>query len=113
MNTSTTPVFDPDEALGIVDGDRDLFRDLVDVFRQNYAAELSSIRDAIRLRDAEALRAAAHQFKGTLSALAAGPARETVVRPEALGRHADLAQAGEIYAEMERQVQALDAALPG
>lgn len=113
MQEKANPVFDPDEALAIVDGDRDLFRELVEVFRQNYEAELSTIRDAIRLSDSEALRTASHQFKGTLSALAAGPAREAAVRLEVMGRQADLGEAGATYAEMERQVRALDAALSG
>jgi HPt (histidine-containing phosphotransfer) domain-containing protein len=113
MKTSTSVYFDSDEALAIVDGDWDLFRELVTVFRQTYPAEMSLIRDAIRLRDAAALQAASHQFKGTLSALAAGPARATAVRLEDIGRKADLAQAADIYAEMEQQVRALDAALSG
>ncbi len=113
MKTGTSAYFDSDEALAIVDGDWDLFRELVAVFRQTYPAEMSLIRDAIRLRDAVALQTASHQFKGTLSALAAGPARATAVRLEDIGRNADLAQAADIYAEMEQQVRALDVALSG
>jgi HPt (histidine-containing phosphotransfer) domain-containing protein len=113
MQSQPNPYFDLDEALSIVDGDQALFQELVDLFRQNYPAELSSIREAISQRDGEALRLASHQFKGTLSALAAGPARESVMRLEAIGRNADLVQADAVYAEMEHQVRALDAALKG
>jgi len=113
MQPKGHPFFDLDEALSIVDGDQSLFWELVDIFRQNYPAELSSIREAIRQHDPEALRSASHQFKGTLSALAAGPAREAVLRLEAIGRNADLERADEGFVEMERQVRALDAALKG
>ena len=111
MRLTLNPAFDPDEALAIVEGDRDLFLELVIVFRENYPTELSSIRDAIHQRDSEALRRASHHFKGTLSALAAGPACDAVARLEDIGRNADLTQAAALYAEMERHVQALDAAL--
>ena len=113
MQTKANPHFDLDEALSIVDGDRDLFQELVDVFRQTYQDELCSIQEAIRRRDSEALRTASHQFKGTLSALAAGPAREAALRLENMGRNADLGQAETLYADMEQQVRALDAALNG
>jgi len=111
MKLTLNPAFDPDEALSIVEGDRDLFLELVNVFRENYPTELSSIRDAIGLRDSEALWRASHHFKGTLSALAAGPACDAAVRLEDIGRNADLTRAAATYTEMEQHVQALDAAL--
>ena len=37
------PVFDAAEALSIVDGDKDLFQELVALFRDSYAAELPAI----------------------------------------------------------------------
>jgi HPt (histidine-containing phosphotransfer) domain-containing protein len=111
MKLILNPSFDPDEALSIVEGDRDLFLELVNVFRENYPTELSSIRDAIGLCDSEALWRASHRFKGTLSALAAGPACDAAVRLEDIGRHADLTDAAATYIEMEQHVQTLDAAL--
>lgn len=111
MKLTLNPSFDPDEALSIVEGDKDLFVELVHVFRENYPAELSSIREAIGLRDSEALWRASHHFKGTLSALAAGPAFDAAVRLENIGRHADLTDAAATYIEMEQNVQTLDAAL--
>jgi HPt (histidine-containing phosphotransfer) domain-containing protein len=107
MKLTLNSDFDPDEALAIVEGDRDLFLELVNVFRESYPLELSSIRDAIDLGDSEALRRASHHFKGTLSALAAGPASDVAVRLEAMGRSAELDQAAVAYAQMEQLVQAL------
>jgi len=109
--SSIGAAFDPDEALAIVGGDKDLFLELVQTFRQNYACELSSIRHAICHRDPEALRRASHHFKGTLSALAAGPARHTVALLEETGSRADFSSAEPIYAEMEQQIRLLDEAL--
>ena len=111
MILGPNPAFDPDEALAIVEGDRDLFLELVIVFHENYPTELSSIRDAIHQRDSEALRRAAHHLKGTLSALAAGPAFDAAARLEDIGRNADLSKATALYAEMKRHVEALDAAI--
>jgi HPt (histidine-containing phosphotransfer) domain-containing protein len=111
MKLTLNASFDPDEALSIVEGDRDLFLELVNLFRENYPTELSSIRDAIGLRDSEALRRASHHFKGTLSALAAGPACAAAARLEDIGRNEDLTKAAATYTEIEQHVQALDAAL--
>jgi HPt (histidine-containing phosphotransfer) domain-containing protein len=111
MKLTLNPSFDPDEALSIVEGDRDLFLELVNLFRENYPSELSSIRDAIGLRDSEALWRASHHFKGTLSALAAGPAGDAAARLEGIGRNEDLTKAAATYTEMEQHVEALDAAL--
>ena len=109
--SSVDAAFNPDEALAIVGGDKDLFLELVQTFRENCAHELSSIRHAICLRDPEDLRRASHHFKGTLGALAAGPACHTAALLEATGCRAEFSEAESIYAEMERQVRLLDAAL--
>jgi HPt (histidine-containing phosphotransfer) domain-containing protein len=105
------PVFDAAEALSIVDGDRELFQELVDLFRDSYTAELRAIREAIARRDSEALRRASHHLKGTLGTLAAGPAGHTVLRLEVLGSSEDFDHAPAVYVEMERQLRALDQAL--
>jgi len=106
-----TPAFDPAEALSIVDGDRGLFQELVNMFRDNYPAELSALRDAIGRRDSDALRRVSHHLKGTLGALAAGPARHAALRLENLGSRADFDPAPAVYLEMEQQLRALDEAL--
>ena len=111
MDLSTKAVFDPTEALSIVDGDKELFIELVNMFRENYPAELAAVRDAIGLGDAEALRRAAHHLKGTLSALAANPARDAAFRLEETGRGGDLSQARNFYTELEYHVRTLDQAL--
>jgi HPt (histidine-containing phosphotransfer) domain-containing protein len=108
---SMTPVFDPAEALSIVDGDKDLFQELVNMFRDSYPAELSALRDAIGRRDSDALRRVSHHLKGTLGALAAGPARHAALRLEDLGSSADFDPAPAVYVEMEQQLRALDEAL--
>jgi len=105
------PVFDAAEALSIVDGDKDLFQELVALFRDRYAAELLAIREAIGRRDSEALRRASHHLKGTLGTLAAGQARHTALRLEDLGNSADFDPASAVCVEMEQQLRALDLAL--
>ena len=111
MKPNFQAAFDPEEALSIVEGDRELFLELVKVFRGSYPTELSWILDAIQRRDPEALRRASHHLKGTLSALAAGPARAAALRLEDCGRTTDLTPAAGLYVEMEQQVAALEAAL--
>jgi HPt (histidine-containing phosphotransfer) domain-containing protein len=106
-------VFDLDEALLIVDGDRELFQEIAQTYIDNYRTELATIQKAIDLPDPAELRAASHHFKGSLSALAAGPALEAVMRLEDMGRRADLGTAATVYASLSQQAQALAAALGG
>jgi HPt (histidine-containing phosphotransfer) domain-containing protein len=105
------PVFDPDEALAIVGGDKTLFIELTEAFRENYPRELGSIRDAIWLRDADALKRASHHFKSTLGAVAAGPACQTVALLEEIALRSSMDEAEAAYTRIEQQVRALDAAL--
>jgi two-component system sensor histidine kinase/response regulator len=111
MPENVTDAFDLEEALSIVDGDEGLFREIADVFIENYPADLSSIQDAIRRGDGAALRAAAHHLKGALAALAAGPARDTAAELEQMGRRADLSHAGRLCTCIEQQLRDLNAAL--
>jgi HPt (histidine-containing phosphotransfer) domain-containing protein len=111
--TNNGKIFDLDEALLIVDGDRELFQEIAQTYIESYRAELATIQKAIDLPDPAGLRAASHHFKGSLSALAAGPALEAVMRLEDMGRRADFGSAAAVYASLSQQAQALAAALGG
>ncbi len=111
MEHDTCGAFDLQEALSIVEGDADLFRELAEAFIETYPAGLASIQEAVRQADSEGLRAAAHQLKGALSALAAGPARDTAAALEQMGRRAQVNDAKRLCTSIEEQLHDLDTAL--
>jgi HPt (histidine-containing phosphotransfer) domain-containing protein len=53
-------------------GDNDLMTDVIRVFLDDLPVRLAAIKDAVTVRDAEALRDAAHALKGAAANLSAG-----------------------------------------
>lgn len=56
------------------------------VFFQYYRPQLDEIEAALRARDSEALRMAAHTYKGTVISFAAQPSVERSLQLESMGR---------------------------
>jgi len=108
---SGEPVFDRSLALGRVGGDCELFMELVGAFSLEYPQALESIRTAISDQDNEALKKAAHSFKGALSVFAADAAYEIAQRLEQMGTDAILTDAENAYQNLKSAVDELRHAL--
>jgi len=104
-------VFDVDEALARLDGDRELFADLAALFLEESPKELAGIRAALSGQDAPALAAAAHKLKGSVMQFCAPRLFENVKQLETFGRAANLDEAHPLYAVVERQLAELQEAL--
>ncbi len=102
-------LFDQDAALRCVDGDRELLRELVELFRQGCAQLLEAMREAVVKQDALRLRHAAHTLKGEVGNFGASEAVAAALRLEMMGRDADLTRVDEAYAALEH---ALDRLIP-
>jgi len=85
-----TVVFDRADALDRFGGDDHLLRDIVVAFCDDMPRLLDRMDDAIRRRDADGLRAVAHEFKGAAANLGAPGVVEALHALENLGRHAAL-----------------------
>ena len=75
-------------ALAHTGGDRDLLKKVIAVFRSTSAASLRHIDTAIRRRDGEALRLAAHAIKGPIATVGSRIGREIAAELEQMGRPA-------------------------
>ena len=73
-----------------LDGNRKLLRDLAQLFIANCPQQLSEIKAAIQLGDAERLRRAAHTLKGSVGNFAVKGAFETANQLETLGKEGNL-----------------------
>jgi CheY-like chemotaxis protein len=92
------------ELLSRVSGDRELLAKLVSIFREDYPAQLQTVRDAVMLSDANALRVASHTLKGVLSNLSAKGAAQLASDLEAMARHGETAGAGQRVADLETEI---------
>ena len=104
-------VFDHKKALASLDGDTDLLCEVIDIFLETCPELLDAVRKAVEKRDAEAVERAAHSLKGAVATLSALDAAATAQRLETMGREGGLAEAQEVCAMLEGQMQRLESAL--
>ncbi len=89
------------ELLARVENDRELMRDLLLIFKEEFPRHLQALRDAVASMNGERVAAEAHSLKGMLSNLAAGPAAGAAARLEQLGRNREVSEFREACASFE------------
>ncbi|CAA0124186.1 Uncharacterised protein [BD1-7 clade bacterium] len=87
------------------------FQLLVDTFVQDSQVRIESIKQAIEGLDAEALRVAAHSFKGSALNLSAGKLTELCRQLEQKGRDGTLEGAAQILMDIRTEYDAVRAHL--
>jgi len=90
----TQDSFNFDEALARIDGDRELFAALVEMFLEESPKEFAAAQAALTRQDATGLASAAHKLKGSVLQFCAPRLLEQVKRLEELGRKGEVATAG-------------------
>ncbi len=103
--------FDRTATLRRVDGDRELLREVVDLFREACTEMLEEMNNAIQKRDAMRLRQSAHTLKGEASNFGATATVQAALRLEMMGRDDDLIEAAAAYADLESALERLLPAL--
>ena len=79
-------IFDHEELLARVENDRELLRDLLTIFKEDFPRQLLALREAVETKDGDRVATAAHTLRGMLSNLAASQAAATAARLEQMGR---------------------------
>ena len=100
-----------EEAIFDIGHDVELQAELKSIFRETSPAMLARLRDAVAARDAHALEQAAHSLRGSLSALNAPTSSAAAFRLETIGRQRRMDEAPSALAELERELERLDASL--
>ena len=88
-------------------GNRTLVREVIDVFLADCPAQLERIRQAVRARDAPALSAAAHAFKGSAGLFVQAGAWESARRLDLAAKDGDLTDVDAAFTGLERDVSVL------
>ena len=83
-------IFDPEELLARVENDRELLRDLLTIFKEDFPRQLLALREAVDAKDGDRVATAAHTLRGMLSNLAASRAAVAAARLEQMGRKKEI-----------------------
>jgi len=94
-------IMDLTELLERVENDRELMRDLLLIFKEEFPRHLQALRDAVDSMDGERVAAEAHTMKGMLSTLSATSAASAAARLEQLGRNRKVCEFQEACASFE------------
>ena len=97
-------VFDMTTAITRLDGDKELFRELADMFLKDCTKQMSDIKDAITQGNSKALEKSSHSIKGSVGTFCAQPAHDAAFNLEMMGRANNLTNAMEAYALLEREI---------
>jgi two-component system, sensor histidine kinase and response regulator len=98
---------DVDAALERLGGDRQLFDELVDVFRTECPAVSGEMRRAIAERDSKTLERSAHTLRGSSSNLGALAVSRAALELEKLARASDLDDAEEKFRVLQNEIERL------
>jgi HPt (histidine-containing phosphotransfer) domain-containing protein len=103
-----TVIFDPDEILEQIGGDRELLVDIINIFVETYPEDLKALHEAIDEGDSENIRKAAHRMKGSISNFGKYQAFETARSMEYKAREGDLSNMGEMYGDLANHLNLLE-----
>lgn len=111
---------DLEELLERTENDRELMRDLLTIFKEEFPQRHHALREAVKSQNATHVVMEAHALKGMLSNLAAIEAAATVAELERLGRNNEtskflksFSQFEAIAKELSRQVEVCMAEVSG
>ena len=104
-------LFDRKETLARMDGDWELFREVVGIFANDSRVMMTEIAVAIDAGDAHGLSRAAHTLKGAILNFSARVPYEMALQLEELGKKGEITGAGGRFAALEAELDRLREAL--
>jgi len=97
--------FELDGLIKSFENDHDLFKELVDIFINDYPQMLETLRDTLKSSDAKTLTRTAHSLKGMLRNFQAENAADTAYTLEQMGRNGTLNDADQIVDSLADQLE--------
>jgi HPt (histidine-containing phosphotransfer) domain-containing protein len=88
-------------------GDEDLVRQLVSLFLAEYPRMIGAIRDSVAGGSADAIRRAAHAFKGSVANFTDQAPMTTAFELEVMGKENRLDTVAEVLGRLEREIESL------
>lgn len=106
-----TDVFDKQELLDEMDGDREFLEELFEMLESDAPTMLEQLRGALERGDAQAVSTIAHTLKSMVGNLCAQPAYNAALDVEKIGRGGDLAECSARLDLLETEVSRLQKVL--
>ncbi|MBN1943546.1 MAG: PAS domain S-box protein [Phycisphaerae bacterium] len=100
-------ILDEDDAMDRLDGDRDMFEELLELFLEHCDAMAQTVKDALAARDCDILARACHTLKGALANISANTAREAALEAETCARGGDILLAGQAAETLLQEIRRL------
>lgn len=104
----TNTTFDERAALAYCGGERRLLRDVIRLFQSDCPASLRRIDLALRKRDSEALRLAAHRLKGAIATVGCSAGREAAAELERAAASRRFDEADRANAKLRQEIERLE-----
>ena len=98
-------IIDWKRGLAAVDGDSEIFHDLLRLFARETPATLDKLGEAVRLKDAAAIEFVAHTLKGSVSNFGAESAVKASLNLEMLARQGNLEHAEEAFHAVDQEIR--------
>lgn len=105
---SKLPVFETERFYEHVARDKDLMKEIIDLFLSETPAQMIELREAIAGGDFKMVERIAHTIKGSLATLHAQQARSRAQQLESGGKNGDLEQCHESLSGLESDLEALE-----
>ena len=103
--------FDWSKVLSVVDGDRQLLKEVIEAFLEECPILMESLRDAIERSDAANLQRAAHTIKSAMRTFGDDAAFEIATGLEEMGRNEELARADNSFCDLKTKIDGMIAKL--
>ena len=111
MSSAEEFVWSPQQMIERLGGDEELARQLVTLFLGECPRMMAEVRESVEQGTPDLVRRAAHAFKGSVSNFITGGPTATAFALETIGRDGRIAEAPEVLARLEREVDSLVAQL--
>lgn len=95
------------KAKHIVDGDEEIFSDLLSTFLEHLPGQMQFIQEAVENEDGDSLKFYTHQLKGGLRNFAADEASKTAFALEAAGAKREFQEARHVLPELRKEMEIL------
>ncbi|HPA47961.1 MAG TPA: response regulator [bacterium] len=107
----TINAYDPPVFMEIVGGEKDLAREMIEMFHENSVTLMADLRSAITERNYERIEHLAHRLKGSTRLLAAEPATQAALRMEKSGVDKEERDLEEAWKNLVDEIERLKKAL--
>jgi two-component system sensor histidine kinase/response regulator len=107
VKDSPNSTIDLAELLARVENDRELMREVLMIFKEDFPRHLQALREAVKSLDSKNVARVAHALKGMLANVAATEAAAAAAQLERMGREGDATGFKEAFAAFESDAMKL------